>query len=213
MKSRLFLLLSCAVMSVVVVSQSVVQAAPKDQERDERDDDQEGDERDDDQEGDEHDDDVILIPLFGIGPGTGAKGLVVIEEKLRGPDKLELRIEGLPPKERVAVFLTRHADPGRLPAQFIGEFRTNEDGMGKLKLKAEIVSAFASANQTLEDASGVADDGAAGRLPIPLFGSANTIPLNWFRGYFVDIFPHNVFGIDETTAGGAPAFLSALPLP
>ena len=139
--------------------------------------------------------------------------LVVIDENPTGPDKLELQIDGLPANERITVFLTTHQGPGKLPAQFIGEFTTNKRGNGKLRLRAEIVSAFASANQIREDVFGEADDEEAGRLPVPSSGTANTIPLNWFRGYFVDIFPHNVFGPDENTPGGAIAFISDPALP
>ncbi len=165
----------------------------------------------DDDDGDE---DVIVVDLFSLfGPGAGATGIVVIDENPAGPDELKLQIAGLPADERITVFLTTHQGPGRLPAQFIGEFTTDDDGEGELELEAEIVSAFASANQMLEDPFGEADDPLAGRLPVPLGGMANTIPLNWFRGYFVDIFPHNVFGPDENTAGGAIAFLSSAALP
>ncbi len=152
--------------------------------------------------------DLIIVDLIGLGPGAGAVGLVVIDEKRTGPDKLELQIDGLPPNQRITVFLTTHPGPGKLPAQFIGEFTTNKRGEGKLRLRAEFVSAFASANQTLEDAFGEANNPTAGQLRVPLGGTANTIPLNWFRGYFVDIFPHNVFGPDENTPGGAIAFIS-----
>ncbi len=128
-----------------------------------------------------------------------------------------LFIRNLPPHARVTVFLTRHQDPSKLPAQFIGEFTANEDGRGRLFLNAEIVDAFASANQTLEDAFGEADVFGAGNLPVPFFGTANTIPLNWLRGYFAGeidgIPPHNVFGPDENTPGGAIAFISDPPLP
>lgn len=137
----------------------------------------------------------------------------MIHENPTGPDKLELRIDGLPPNERITVFLSTHQGPGRLPAQFIGEFTTRNNGGGNLNLNAEIISAFASANQSLEDDFGEADTFRAGRLPIPLGGTANTLPLNWFRGYFVDISPHNVFGPDENTAGGAIAFTSTPALP
>ena len=157
----------------------------------------------------------ITINLFGAGPGAGATGTVTITDKPSGPDKLKLKIEGLPPKARISVFLTRHQGPGALPAQFIGEFTTNKDGKGKLELNAEIVNAFASANQTREDALGEAPPSpppSPGTLPFA-GGTANTIPLNWFRGYFVDIFPHNVFGPDENTPGGAIAFLSTPALP
>ena len=156
----------------------------------------------------------IAVSLIGIGPGAGAFGTVEVTDDPTGPDKLDLRIESLPADSRISVFLTRHPQPGRLPIQFIGEFTTDAKGRGRLKLRAEIVNAFTAANQSLADLSGDADDPTAGNLPgPPVFGSANTISLNFFRGYFADIFPHNVFGPDENTPGGAPAFVSNPALP
>ena len=155
----------------------------------------------------------ISVELIGIGPGEGATGVVRIHEDPMGPDNLRLGISGLMPHARIAVFLTRHQTPGMLPAQFLGEFTTNSTGKGRLHLRAEIINAFASANQALEDALGEAAIMGAGDLAIPNGGSANTIPLNWIRGYFVGLFPHNVFGSDEVTPGGPPAFISSIPLP
>ncbi len=161
--------------------------------------------------------DVIHIDLIGRGPGGGATGQVLVVNNAEGPDQLNLSIDGLPPDERITIFLTRHQDPSKLPAQFIGEFTTNARGHGTLSLRAEIGDAFASANQELEDEFGEADVFGAGTLPVPRGGTANTIPLNWFRGYFVDqidgIPPHNVFGPNEDTAGGAIAFISDPALP
>ncbi len=157
----------------------------------------------------------IVITLFGIGPGAGASGTVTIENNPNGPDELELEISGLPPNQQISVFLTENQDLGALPAQFIGEFTTDDDGDGELELDAEIVDAFASANQAVENALGVAPPSpppSPGTRPFA-GGTANTIPLNWFRGYFVTIFPHNVFGPNETTPGGAIAFLSVPALP
>ena len=170
---------------------------------------------DDDDSDDDDDGDEITIQLFGIGPGGGASGKVELEHNPSGPDEMSLTIEGLAANQRITVFLTRHQGLGALPAQFIGEFTTDEDGEGELELKAEIVDAFASANQAVENAFGEAPPSpppSPGTLPFA-GGTANTIPLNWFRGYFVNIFPHNVFGPDENTPGGAIAFLSTPALP
>ena len=90
------------------------------------------------------------------------------------------------------------------------KLRTDDFGEGELELRAEIVNAFASANQTLEDSFGEADVFGAGTI---LDGTANTLPLNFFRGYFVELFPHNVFGPDENTLGGPPSFISGPALP
>ena len=160
--------------------------------------------------------DKIEIELVGFGPvvGPDVTGKVEIKNDPTEPDRLKLKIEGLPPNTRHTVFLTKHRLPSRLPAQFIGEFTTNRRGTGQLTVTAEIVNAFASANQAAEDANGEADVGGAGTVPAG-GGTANTISLNWYRGYFVDLMPHNVFGPDENTLGGPPSFISEVgqPLP
>lgn len=162
---------------------------------------------------DSRDNELIVIDLIGEGPGALSFGEVSILDNPTGPDLLRLKIFNLPPNERFTVFLSRHHRPARLPAQFIGEFTTNKRGKGKLRLRAEIINAFASANQTEEDLRGEADVDGAGNLYFHFGGTANTIPLNWFRGYFVNLDPHNVFGPDEITPGGPPAFISYPELP
>ena len=164
---------------------------------------------------------VINIDLTGIGPGAGAFGTVKVINNPYGPDVMQLKIEGLPPNERMTVFLTEDQVAGGLPAQFIGEFTTNPEGKGKLVLRAEIVNAFASANQTQEDENGIARNDGSFPVPpglLPPAGTANTIPLNWFRGYFVDIKPPvdslgTVFGPAEDIPGGVIAFDSFPALP
>lgn len=164
---------------------------------------------------------IFKVNLIGAGPGAGSTGTVMVVNRPFGPDSMRLKMEGLPPNERMTVFLTEDQVAGGLPAQFIGEFTTNAQGKGKLHLRAEIVNAFASANQQQEDANGVARNVGIPPPPglLPTGGTANTISLNWFRGYFVDIkpavpdTPGTVFGPDETTPGGVIAFFSDVPLP
>ena len=61
------------------------------------------------------------------------------------------------------------------------------------------------------DADGVADVVAG--LLVEADGTANTIPLNWFRGYFVPENGANVFGTSENVPGGPIAFVSTRELP
>lgn len=154
------------------------------------------------------DDDIIEINLTGIGPGAGATGTAIVVDRADGPDKMKLRVEGLPVNQRFTVFLTHSEIPGALPAQFIGVFTTNDKGKGTLKLRAEIINAFASANQGLEDGNGIAEIMGAGALA----RGANTIPLNYIRGYFAGP-GGNVFGPDESIPGGPIAFVSTQALP
>lgn len=154
---------------------------------------------------------IVEVDLNGIGPGEGAYGEVEILSRENGPDSAVLTIRDLPPRSRISVFLTRFQEPGRLPAQFVGEFRTNKHGKGRLRLRTEIINAFASANQALEDENGEADVMAG--LLVEAGGTANTIPLNWFRGYFVPEDGGNVFGTSEDVAGGPIAFISEPELP
>ncbi len=92
-------------------------------------------------------------------------------------------------------------------------------------------SGFGRTGQSINDNGTVAfraslDAGGEGILATPLvrrtiprrevwppFSLANAIPRDWLRGDFVDVFPYKVFGSDEVTGGGAPAFISASTLP
>ena len=121
-------------------------------------------------------------------------------------------MEGLPANTLITVFLTEAREPGGLPAQFLGEFWTDDDGKGELEVKTEIVNAFASSNPIADtDDDGVVtgrdDDGnRVGHLPgTAAPGTAITHALNWFRGYLVG--GSNVFGIDENTPGAGPVFI------
>lgn len=126
-----------------------------------------------------------------------------------------LRVRGMNPHQHVVLFITQDQKPGGLPAQMLGEFTTDTEGKGFLTVSTEIINAFASANQAQTDYQGIAASGQtppAGLLP-SRGGGANTIPLNFFRGYVVDGKLDNVFGPDENTSGGSPVFESKVALP
>ena len=128
----------------------------------------------------------------------------------RGPDLFLLKVARLEPHTRYTVFLTEDQAPGLLPAQFIGEFKTNQYGYGRLYLNAEIVNAFASANQSLEDDDGIANVPGSGAGAIA--NGANTIALNWIRVYLAEG-GGNVFGSSEVDFGGGIALTSDKALP
>lgn len=136
-------------------------------------------------------------------------GVQVINRR-QGPDSFRLLARGLKPRTRYTVFLTQSSTLGALPAQFIGEFRSNRFGNGELTLVTEIVNAFASSNQSLEDANGVADQFAAGALA----NGANTIPLNFIRVYEArGTNVQSVFGGSDQEVGGGLVLASTRPLP
>lgn len=142
-------------------------------------------------------------------------GFVKVWDHPDGPDRMILRVRGMDPNVRVVLLLTQDQKPGGLPAQMLGEFTTNAKGKGVLRIRTEVINAFASANVAQSDANGVAASGQnppAGLL-VSAGGGANTIPLNFFRGYVVDGAIDNVFGPDENTPGGSPVFESAVSLP
>ena len=72
---------------------------------------------------------------------------VALKEETRGVDTLHLTTRGLPPATDFAVFLTS-ADAFAAPpfgsVQYIGDFTTNAEGVGKLKVDAIIAEAFVS---------------------------------------------------------------------
>ena len=147
------------------------------------------------------------IRLIRLSGDNGASGTAIVVNK-KGPDDFLLVTYRLKAHTRYTVFLTENPKPGLLPAQFIGEFKTNRKGFGTLTLNAEIVQAFASANQSLADDKGVADVPGAGALA----NGANTIALNWIRVYLADG-GGNVFGSSESKFGGGIALTSDKPLP
>lgn len=148
---------------------------------------------------------LIKVSLSGEG---GAYGKAIVVSNNRAPDIFLLKVSGLEPHTRYTVFLTENPTPGFLPAQFIGEFKTNRHGFGRLYLNTEIVNAFASSNQSLADDQGVADVPGAGAIA----NGANTIPLNWIRVYLAEG-GGNVFGSSEDDFGGGIVLTSDQALP
>ncbi len=154
--------------------------------------------------------DKITAELVGIALAPDATGTAEIRNNTSGPDSLDLRVERMPPNLRVTVFLGEDQTPGGLPVQFLGEFTTDHKGRGRLRVATEIVNAFATANQSMENELGIARN--QGNFPDLLENGANTIPLNWFRGYAA-VDSGTVFGPDENTPGGPPVFIQETPLP
>src|SRR5262245_5989655 len=86
--------------------------------------------------------------VFNLSPVNAAclseaTGTVTVLNKERrlGTDTLHLKVKGLPPNTDFAVFLTS-ADAFTAPAfgttEYIGDFTTNDDGVGSLKVHAII---------------------------------------------------------------------------
>jgi len=163
-----------------------------------------------DDEYDDEDEEEIIITLSG---NNGASGKVTIEVEEYGVDSFKLKANDLDPNTRYSVFLTESPVPGALPAQFLGEFTSNSKGKGKFKAKTEIVNAFASANQSVEDDYGIANI----LPPLPPAGAlgndANTIALDWIRVYVIPPAGGNVFGGSESEPGGALVLRSDEALP
>lgn len=164
---------------------------------------------DDDFEDEYDDEDIVIITLSA---NNGASGKVIIENELYGVDSFKLKAYGLNPNTRYSVFLTESPVPGALPAQFLGEFTSNKKGKGKFKAKTEIINAFASANQSEADDSGIANT-----PPPPPAGAiangANTIALDWIRVYVIPPAGGNVFGGSENELGGPLVLTSDEALP
>lgn len=167
---------------------------------------------------DEHVDKVIKLTLSAVGSGNNVGMVTVINDDF-GPDVFTLTVRNMPENTRIAVLLTESQTFSLLPVQLLGEFTTNDRGRGTLTVITEVVGAFDSANQTLEDEFGVALTFGAGVLTGSVLGniqgSANTTPLDWVRAYAIpdDGTGFNVFGGADDVPGGAPLFSSDQPLP
>lgn len=135
-------------------------------------------------------------------------GEVLIIDNPNAPDNFHLSVRNLKPNFRYTVFLGQSQTLGALPVEFVGEFSTDTDGRGTFHAVTEVINAFASANQVLEDANGVADVLAAGALA----NGANTIPLNWVRIYEASG-TISVFGGSEREIGGPLGPVSDVALP
>lgn len=131
---------------------------------------------------------VALVHLDGSDAGEA-----VIESDENGPDTLALRRVRLAPHTRYTTFLAHgNRQLGSLPVQFVGEFTTDRQGNGKLKVSTEIVNAYVAVNS--------AD------------GAPQAIALDHIRIYRAE--PENadeatVFGVSELRAGGGLAITSS----
>ena len=154
---------------------------------------------------------LIRVRLQAQDGSQAAAAVTVIEDK-RGPDQLRFKAKGLKAQTRYTVFMAQSSTVGALPVQFLGEFTTDKKGRGQLNLTTEIIDAFATANQTLENNLGLAATPGAGALA----NGANTIPLNYIRVYLGVSSPgglQSVFGTSAKKPGGGLVMSTKRPLP
>lgn len=154
---------------------------------------------------------LIRVRLVAQDGSNAAAGVTVVEDR-KGPDQLRFNARGLKPRTRYTVFMAQSSTVGALPVQFLGEFTTDKRGRGQLNLTTEIIDAFATANQTLENNLGIADVRGAGALS----NGANTIPLNYIRVYLGVASPgglQSVFGTSDNKPGGGLVMSTTRALP
>lgn len=154
---------------------------------------------------------VLKIPLQSINANfPNATGIAHVVNDPNGPDAMQVHVANMLPNTIFTLFLTQSQIGGSLPVQFLGQFQTNNQGAGNIEVKTEIVNAYATANQTLENALGIANILGAGILA----RGANTIPLNFIRVYFGGAanIP-TVFGVNEKQPGGLFVLASTQALP
>ena len=77
-------------------------------------------------------------------PNATARVTVFPKEDIRGVDTLDLKAEGLPANTSFAVFLTQSPAPSVGAVQYIGDFTTNAEGKGSMRVDAIIEEAFSS---------------------------------------------------------------------
>ena len=76
-------------------------------------------------------------------PNATAAVTVLPKEDSRGVDTLDLKAEGLPPHTEFSVFLTESAVSVGA-AQYIGDFTTNAEGRGSMRVDTIVDDAFSS---------------------------------------------------------------------
>jgi len=81
-------------------------------------------------------------------PNPAATVAVFPKEDVRGVDTLDLHASGLRPNTTFAVFLTEMPVPPFGAVEYIGDFTTNADGRGSVRVDAIINEAFAFNNIT-----------------------------------------------------------------
>lgn len=137
---------------------------------------------------------------------NNASGVASIDSNGSGPDGLSVKVEGLDAGERYTVFMAHDRIIGALPVQFLGEFKTQEDGSGEFTALTEVVNAFAIVNQGMEDEQGV-----AGEFAGAIGNGATTLALNHIRIYDGDD-ELTRFGPSESSSGGLLVLATEEPL-
>lgn len=150
---------------------------------------------------------LFLVSLEDLQPGGPANGVALVTSRAYGPDELYMPVYGLSPNTVYTVFLGQSGTTGALPVQFLGQYTTDANGSAIFEVEAEIINAYAVANQLVENDQGIATIRGAGDVT----AGANTIPLNWIRVYTTGTI--NVFGTSETNSGGGHIMTSKAPLP
>lgn len=177
-------------------------------------------------------DDQFSIPLVSTNSmdNEPVKGCARLKNRRNKPDSLLLHVEGLQPLTDFTVFLTHSPQTGSLPAQFLGEFRTNLAGNSTFRARTEIFNAFASSNLAgancqgdgFTDDNGVANSSDAGLCDLPgaRINQATTVSLDWFRVYqavatdsFVNAVGGSVFGGHADELAGGHILTSTRPVP
>jgi hypothetical protein len=77
-------------------------------------------------------------------PNASAEVTVSLKEAITGTDTLELNASGLPPNTTFVVFLTELPEPPFGAVQYIGDYTTNAQGIGHVRINTIVEEAFSS---------------------------------------------------------------------
>ncbi|MCI0414982.1 hypothetical protein L0222_19580 [bacterium] len=141
----------------------------------------------------------MVIPLVGTGDGAGATGQLQIKGK-----QLTITVNNAPPNLRFNVFLSVTATANRVPATWIGDFRTDLFGNAKFKLKGmDVTKAFGlfTIGAPTNTATGETSCGATGAGVI-----CGVAQLNALRIYFADPVSATTRSFDRDGVSGALLF-------
>jgi len=152
----------------------------------------------------------IKLTVTGSGDCDGGTGTVMIFKNDRGPDNMVVRLKDFPAGRQVALMMAQSPTLGAIPTHNLGLININKKGKGRVFLRTEIVDAFISVNQGLENKLGVADILAAGAVS----QGANTIALDFIRGYLVPLADEGIstFGPTADIIGGGLCSVTDQPI-
>ncbi|MCB1874340.1 MAG: hypothetical protein KDH88_00020 [Chromatiales bacterium] len=149
--------------------------------------------------------DPDVITRKFLDPSGKRVGTLWIMNIADGPDIANMKFERLPPNKVLTVHLAESAQMGSVPTVYVGHFQTDENGDGQFDLQMELYNTYITANQGLENDSGIGRTEEIGIPPGDTANGGKAVPLIHFRIYSGTSSAggvRSVFGLSPNLVGG-----------